>query len=152
MKHIKFYEELEYNPNNYYKVIDIHQYELLNKDILYLNYIEQEDIINLFKKKFKVKESLDYNEFIDNGVVIGFNCGLEDFSCWINIRTVRISNPTKNWINGRRINEISHEIAISKLNDEWFLVRGVMNGPGSEEVKCDQLGGLLQYFKDRFNI
>ena len=79
MKHIKFYEELEYNPNNYYKVIDIHQYELLNKDILYLNYIEQEDIINLFKK-FKVKESSHYNEFIDNGVVIGFNCELEDFS------------------------------------------------------------------------
>jgi len=60
--------------------------------------------------------------------------------------------PTKKWMNGRIVNLIEHEICVTKLEDEWFLVRGVMNGSSSEEVKCDQLTGLLEYFKDRFKL
>jgi len=105
------------------------------------------------KLKFKVNESLDHNEWIDNEAVIGFNKVESDVSCWINLRTVEKKPPTKKYMKGRRVNVISHEIVVTKLEDEWFLVRGVWPGfSGSEEARCDQLSGLLQYFTDRFNI
>lgn len=118
-----------------------------------LDYYEQESIINLFKSKFKVSESLDDKLFIDNEVVIGFNRPSPEVSCWLNIRTFRKMPPTKKWIQGRIVDKFEHEISITKLDDEWFLVRGVMvDGGHSEEVKCDQSEGLIQYFKDRFKL
>lgn len=59
--------------------------------------------------------------------------------------------PTKKRLNGRRVDEILHGITISKIEDEWFLVRGVVSTT-NEMVKCDQLDGLLEYFKNRFGI
>lgn len=162
MKYLKLYEEL----SPHYRVLDGDDYD----DIVFpnhlrtaftsnpinsipLTYTEQEAIIDLFKSKFKVNESLDTNEWIDNEVVIGFNKIEPDVSCWINIRTVRKMPPTKKYMSGRRVDSIEHEIVISKLEDEWFLVRGVWKAKqGSEEVKCDQLSGLLQYFTDRFKL
>lgn len=141
--------------SKFYRVIGDDEYDDLNGGkSLDLTYFEQESLISLFREKFNVKESLDHNKFIDNEVIIGFSRIDDDISCWINIRLVRILPKTKKWINGRRVNEKIHEISINKLEDEWFLVRGVWspNGTSSEEVKCDQFGGLIRYFRDRFNI
>ena len=153
MKYIKLYEEL----NTYYRVLHGDEYDNILGypkmiSALNLNYTEQEEIINVFKTRFEVKESLDDSEWIDNAVVIGFNRIEQDVSCWLNIKIVKTKPPTKKWMKGRR-SETSHEIVVSKLDDEWFLVRGVMGEEfktkGSEEAKCDQLSGLLKYFKDK---
>jgi len=155
MKYLKLYEEL----SSHYRVLNGDEYEDITYpnrklvDAMPLNYTEQEAIIDLLKLKFKVNESLDHSEWIDNEVVIGFNKIESDVSCWVNLRTVEKRPPTKKYMKGRRVNGISHEIVVTKLEDEWFLVRGVWPGvSGSEEAKCDQLSGLLQYFTDRFNI
>lgn len=145
------------NSSKFYKVISSEEYEELNAgESLNLTYAEQESLISLFQEKFNVEESLDTNKFIDNEVVIGFNRVDVDISCWINIRLVRIVPKNIKWPNGRRVDEREHEICINKLEDEWFLVRGVRvfhaGNTGSEEVKCDQMGGVLRYLRDRFNI
>jgi len=149
--------------SKFYRIISCYEYDRLNYGVfnnnvrtipksLNLTYAEQESLISLFQEKFNVEESLDTNKFVDNEVVIGFNRVDPDISCWINIRLVRIMPKTKKWPNGRRV-EREHEICINKLEDEWFLVRGVcVDGGGSEEVKCDQMGGVLRYIRDRFNI
>ena len=151
--------------SKFYRIISYDEYDRLNYGIINIDYVrtipkslnltyaEQESLISLFQEKFSVEESLDTNKFIDNKVIIGFNRVDPDISCWINIRLVRIMPKTKKWLNGRRVDEREHEICINKLEDEWFLVRGVWaDSRGSEEVKCDQMGGLLRYFRDRFNI
>lgn len=128
----------KFNP--YYSVLQWYEYEdilfdhqdNLKVSVFPLNYNEQELIINLFKTKFNVTESLDYTLSIDNEVVIGFNRVDPEICCWINIGI--------------------SEICITKLEDEWFLVRGVMTELSSEEAKCDQISGLLEYFKDRFKL
>jgi hypothetical protein len=145
-----------------YSILTLEEYEdilykvvnnkiVLKTKVFTLDYRDQESIISFLKTKFKVTESLDTNLFIDNQAVIGFNKVDIDVSCWINIRTYRKMPPTKKWMNGRKVDLKEHEIVISKIDDEWFLVRGVMTSSGSsEEVKCDQLSGLLEYFEDRF--
>lgn len=151
--------------SKFYRVIDDDEYDRLNYGVnnngvvlapksLSLTYGEQESLISLFSEKFTVEESLDANRFVDNGVIIGFNRVDPDISCWINIRLVSIMPRTKKWPNGRRVDEREHEISINKLEDEWFLVRGVWPNAtsGSEEAMCDQMGGVLRYFRDRFNI
>ncbi len=155
MRYLKLYEEL----SPHYRELDGGDYDDIvfpnNEviDAISLTYTEQEAIIDLFKSKFKVNESLDHKEWIDNEVVIGFNKIEPDVSCWINILTVRKMPPTKKYMSGRRADVVEHEIVVSKLEDEWFLVRGVWKArQGSEEVKCDQLSGLLQYFTDRFRL
>lgn len=151
--------------SKFYRIISDDEYDRLNYGVnnngvrttpksLSLTYGEQESLISLFLEKFTVEESLDTNRFVDNGVIIGFNRVDPDISCWINIRLVRIMPKTKKWPNGRRVDEVEHEICINKLEDEWFLVRGVWPNAtsGSEEAMCDQMGGVLRYFRDRFNI
>ena len=144
------------DSSKFYRVIDDDEFYRLNygSKSLDLNYAEQESLISLFSEKFTVEESLDAHKFIDNQVVIGFSRVDLDISCWINIRLVRIMPRTKKWPSGRRTDEIEHEICINKLEDEWFLVRGVWPNAtsGSEEAMCDQMGGVLRYFRDRFNI
>lgn len=141
--------------SKFYRIIGDTEYDQLNDGkSLNLTYTEQESLISLFQEKFNVEESLKHNRFVDNQVIIGFNRVDVDVSCWINIRLVKIMPKTKRWPNGRRVDERKHEISINKLEDEWFLVRGVWPADRvcSEEAKCDQMGGVLRYFRDRFNI
>lgn len=145
MLYLKLFESFkEYticSDNNYFDFVDDRK-----NSFLPLTYKEQESIIKLLSGKFEiVKESLNQNDYIDNGAVIGFNKIDNHINCWINTRKVRIMNKTVKYPKGRRANEVSMELTISKLDDEWFLIRDAYSGINA---KCDQINGLLKYLKD----
>jgi hypothetical protein len=139
------YEDIIY-PNN---IVPIHPLRNRPKEALKLAYKEQEDIINLLSEKYKVKESLDHSEFIDNEVVIGFNSVEESTSCWINFRFVKMYNKTNKHLRGRKETIDQIEVTISKFDDEWFYLRACGH-KYNDYVKCDQIFGVLQYLKSKF--
>lgn len=121
----------------------------VRQDILTLNYREQEDIINFFKSKYIVTESLDRKEFIDNEVVIGFNRATDESSCWVNFLSIKTYPKTKKWMHGRREVVDMVEVTITKVDDEWFYIRAIGH-KYNDCVKCDQLYGIIEYLKTRF--
>lgn len=164
MKYIKVYESYRS-----YNLISLGEYEdyiweiplgsnpKLRNPILTLSYIEQEMILDLFKSKYTVIESLDNTLSEENVVFIGFNKVDVDVSCWINIKLVKIYPRTKKWINGRRKVLLNDHVFISKVGDEWFFVSGVTGlrnynkvDYSEEFAKCDQIGGLIEYLKSRY--
>ena len=67
--------------------------------------------------------------------IIGFNKVDYDVSCWVNVMIVKTGPRTKKHMKGRRETK-KFEFTISKLEDEWFLIRDAYS---HAEVRCEEI-------------